>query len=150
HVPIITLWGRPPGPRPAGRPVVASFEPIPAAGRGRPGPEGPPPWRLPPSFQAPRRRILECHKTTAGDIQQTKTVLPSTLFGAGAITIRAQETPSPDRLTTDHYFELERISDAQISPDGAHIVYTRQQVNRLADKWESSLWIMNADGWQHR
>jgi dipeptidyl aminopeptidase/acylaminoacyl peptidase len=62
----------------------------------------------------------------------------------------AQETPSPNRFTTDHYFDLERISNAQISPDGAHIVYAQQQVNRIEDKWESSLWIMNADGSQHR
>ena len=62
----------------------------------------------------------------------------------------AQETSSPNRFTTDHYFELERISNAQISPDGAHIVYVRQQVNRMEDKWDSTLWIMNADGSQHR
>src|ERR1700727_740455 len=62
----------------------------------------------------------------------------------------AQETPSATRLTTDHYFDLERISAAQISPDGARIVYTRQQANRLEDKWDSSLWIMNADGSQNR
>src|SRR5260370_21509700 len=68
----------------------------------------------------------------------------------GIFTLAAQETPSAQRLTTDHYFELERIANAQISPDGAHIVYTRQQANRVEDKWESSLWIMNADGSQHR
>jgi dipeptidyl aminopeptidase/acylaminoacyl peptidase len=62
----------------------------------------------------------------------------------------AQEKPSADRLTTEHYFDLERISAPQISPDGAKIVYTRQQVNRLEDKWDSALWIMNADGSQNR
>src|SRR5208282_1044098 len=62
----------------------------------------------------------------------------------------SQEKSSPTRLTTDHYFDLERIANAQISPDGARIVYARQQANRLEDKWESSLWIMNADGSQHR
>ena len=73
------------------------------------------------------------------------------LLGACATWIlAAQETPSPDRFTTDHYFELERVSNAQISPDGAHIVYVRQQANRMEDKWESTLWIMNADGSQHR
>src|SRR5580698_9611295 len=62
----------------------------------------------------------------------------------------AQETPSSTRLTTDHYFDLERISAAQISPDGGRVVYTRQQANRLEDKWDSALWIMNADGSQNR
>ena len=66
------------------------------------------------------------------------------------LTCGAQETPTANRLTTDHYFELERISNAQISPDGSRIVYTRQQANRMEDKWESSLWMMNADGSQNR
>ena len=81
-----------------------------------------------------------------------KTLLPCRrpLLSLAAFTAAAQETPSATRLTTDHYFDLERISDAQISPDGARIVYTRQQANRIEDNWESSLWIMNADGIQHR
>ncbi|MDB5475040.1 MAG: peptidase prolyl oligopeptidase active site domain protein [Phenylobacterium sp.] len=62
----------------------------------------------------------------------------------------AQEKASATRMTTDHYFDLERISDAQISPDGSRIIYTRQQVNRLEDKWEPALWIINADGSQNR
>jgi dipeptidyl aminopeptidase/acylaminoacyl peptidase len=62
----------------------------------------------------------------------------------------AQEKPSETKLTTEHYFDLERIGDAQISPDGQRIIYTRQQVNRLEDRWEPSLWIMNADGSQNR
>jgi dipeptidyl aminopeptidase/acylaminoacyl peptidase len=42
------------------------------------------------------------------------------------------------------------VSNAQISPDGARIVYTRLQANKIEDRWDSSLWIMNADGSQHR
>ena len=68
---------------------------------------------------------------------------------AGAA-LRAQETHSSTLLTTEHYLDWERVSDAQISPDGARIVYTRQAVNKVDDKWESSLWILNADGSQHR
>ena len=62
----------------------------------------------------------------------------------------AQETRSATRLTTDHYLDFERVSNAQISPDGVHIVYTRGQVNKIDDRWESALWIMNADGSQNR
>src|SRR5450432_1542290 len=62
----------------------------------------------------------------------------------------SQETPFGSRLTTEHYFDLEKISDPQISPDGARVVYTREQVNRLEDRWDSSLWIVNADGSRHR
>src|SRR5712672_1991805 len=64
--------------------------------------------------------------------------------------LRAQETRSDTLLTTEHWLDWERVSDAQISPDGSRIVYTRQYVNKLEDKWESNLWILNADGSQHR
>ena len=67
--------------------------------------------------------------------------------GAG---LRAQETRSDTLLTTDHWPDWERVSDAQIAPDSSRIVYTRQHVNKLEDKWESELWILNADGSQHR
>ena len=67
-----------------------------------------------------------------------------------ATQLTAQEVPSANRLTNDHYFEWERVSNAQISPDGAHIVYTRQQANKVDDRWDSSLWIINVDGSRNR
>ena len=79
-----------------------------------------------------------------------RTLLLATALLGVAAGVSAQEKPSPTRLTSEHYFDLERIGDAQISPDGARVIYARQQVNRLEDKWETSLWIMNADGSQNR
>src|SRR5215472_17074675 len=64
--------------------------------------------------------------------------------------VTAQEKHASNLLTTDHYMDLERVSDAQIAPDGSRIIYTRQHVNVLEDKWESELWIVNADGSQNR
>jgi len=64
--------------------------------------------------------------------------------------LAAQETRSTTLLTTEHYLDWERVSDAQISPDGTRIVYTREHVNALEDKWDSELWMVNADGTQNR
>ena len=50
--------------------------------------------------------------------------------------LHAQETRSATLLTTEHWLDWERVSDAQISPDGSRIVYTRQHVNKLEDKWK--------------
>src|SRR6202161_4765324 len=58
----------------------------------------------------------------------------------------AQETPSDTLLTVGHYFDLEALNSPQISPDGSQIVYTRRWVNKLEDKYESTMWIMRADG----
>jgi dipeptidyl aminopeptidase/acylaminoacyl peptidase len=59
---------------------------------------------------------------------------------------RAQETASDSLLTVNHYLDWEQVADPQLSPDGAQIVYTRRYVNRLEDRFDSALWIMNADG----
>jgi dipeptidyl aminopeptidase/acylaminoacyl peptidase len=45
---------------------------------------------------------------------------------------------------------METVSNPQISPDGKRIVYTRNFIDNLNDKWESALWIMNADGSKSR
>ena len=72
------------------------------------------------------------------------------LLAFAALNASSQETRSATRLTNDHYFDFERVSNGQISPNGARIVYTRQQVNKIEDRWETSLWIVNADGSQNR
>src|SRR4051794_25861777 len=64
--------------------------------------------------------------------------------------VGAQEKHSPALLTNDHYMDLERVSDAQIAPDGSRVIYTRQHVNVLEDKWDSELWVVNTDGSQNR
>ena len=81
----------------------------------------------------------------------TRLVLALGIAAAVAVSaISAQETKSATVLTTEHYMNLERVNDAQIAPDGARVVYTRQHVNSLEDKWESEVWIVNADSSQHR
>jgi dipeptidyl aminopeptidase/acylaminoacyl peptidase len=55
-----------------------------------------------------------------------------------------------DRLTLDLYLELETVSDPQLSPDGKQIVYTRGWIDKVNDRRESSLWIMNIDGSRNR
>ena len=63
---------------------------------------------------------------------------------------RSQETASDTLLTVNHYLDWEQVNDPQISPDGSQILYTRRWVNKLEDRWDSALWIMNADGSRNR
>ena len=77
------------------------------------------------------------------------TLLLLALFLAPAIA-RAQETASDTLLTVNHYLDWEQVADPQISPDGSQIVYTRRWVNTIEDRWDSGLWIMNADGTRNR
>jgi dipeptidyl aminopeptidase/acylaminoacyl peptidase len=87
---------------------------------------------------------MECH------MPRFRLVLTSLLMMAGVPALAAQETPSDTLLTVQHYLDLEQVADPQISPDGRQIVYVRRWVNRLEDRWESALWIMNADGSRNR
>src|SRR5579872_2042667 len=82
--------------------------------------------------------------------RQLSAFVIATVAARGVGALHAQETRSATTLTTEHYLDWERVSDAQISPDGSRIVYTRQHVNKLEDKWDSELWIVNSDGSQHR
>jgi dipeptidyl aminopeptidase/acylaminoacyl peptidase len=77
-------------------------------------------------------------------------------MAAGPVLLSAQAQPqtsgsaASDRLDLDLYWEYETVSDPQLSPNGAQVIYTRQWIDKVNDKRESSLWIMNADGTRNR
>jgi len=60
------------------------------------------------------------------------------------------QQPADSLFTVEKYLDYETVNDPQLSPDGAHIVYSRRWVNRQEDRWESALWIMGADGSRNR
>jgi dipeptidyl aminopeptidase/acylaminoacyl peptidase len=64
---------------------------------------------------------------------------PSTLPSQG---------PAP--LPVAAYLDYETVSDPQLSPDGRQVVYVRRWVDKQQDRWETALWIMEADGGRNR
>src|SRR5687767_14092668 len=76
-------------------------------------------------------------------------VYPAVLFDALLVTpsLHAQQR---DRIALADYLEWESVSGPQISPDGKQIIFSRRWVDKLNDRWESSLYIMNADGTRPR
>lgn len=70
------------------------------------------------------------------------------LLVAGAA-FAADEVDNSLFLNTD-IFELETASDPQISPDGSQIIYVRRSMDIMTDRPLSSIWIINADGSEHR
>ncbi len=84
-------------------------------------------------------------KLTAGFI-----ALSFTFTGGAPSSARAQEIPSDTLLTVQHYLDWEQVGDPQISPDGTRIVYARRFVNKMEDRWQTALWIMDADGSRQR
>ena len=58
--------------------------------------------------------------------------------------------PRSDRLALRDYLNWEDVQDPQLSPDGRQIAYTRRWVDGVNDRWESAVWIMDADGSRNR
>ncbi|HKE03119.1 MAG TPA: S9 family peptidase [Blastocatellia bacterium] len=71
-------------------------------------------------------------------------LLLSALFAS----VAAQSTQN--KLTIQDVFNVETVSDPQISPDGKRIVYVRQFADIMSDKRLSNLWIISFDGTDHR
>src|SRR3954466_14881410 len=57
----------------------------------------------------------------------------------------AQARPT-DRIALEQYLDWEEVQAPQFSPDGRQIAYGRRWVDKMNDKWESSIWLSNADG----
>lgn len=74
-----------------------------------------------------------------------KLLLPLLLFIS--IPILSQHKTA---LELTDIFDMEFISDPQISPDGSTIIYVRNFKDIMTDKNLSNLWIVNYDGSQNR
>ena len=53
-------------------------------------------------------------------------------------------------VSLEQYLDWEEVSAPQLSPDGSQIAFGRRWVDKMNDRWESSVWIMNADGTRPR
>jgi dipeptidyl aminopeptidase/acylaminoacyl peptidase len=73
-------------------------------------------------------------------------------FAAAALcfAMPAAAVQQPDRITLEDYLEFEQIGAPDLSPDGLHVLYARRWVDKVNDAWESTLYIMNADGTRPR
>ena len=83
-------------------------------------------------------------------MRRTTLVLSALLLASAAALSRAQEKRSDTLLTVQHYLDFEQVGDPQISPDGKQVIYTRRYVNKLEDRFDAALWIMNIDGTHNR
>ncbi|WP_419859684.1 S9 family peptidase [Candidatus Palauibacter sp.] len=64
--------------------------------------------------------------------------------------LAADSLAAQGRFEPMDVFELEYAADPRISPDGSQVVYVRTSMDIMRDAKKSELWIMNADGSDHR
>jgi dipeptidyl aminopeptidase/acylaminoacyl peptidase len=48
------------------------------------------------------------------------------------------------------YLDLEGASEVRLSPNGRDIAYTRTTINRMEDRTDSEIWLVDLDGAHHR
>lgn len=64
--------------------------------------------------------------------------------------VSVQEPLEPSRFEMEDVFQLEYANDPRISPDGRRVVYVRRFMDIMTDRVRSNLWIVKADGSDHR
>ena len=64
--------------------------------------------------------------------------------------VAAAQARPINTLKLEQFFDIETVSNPRISPDGTQIVYTRGVVDKVNDRRQSDMWIMNADGSRNR
>jgi dipeptidyl aminopeptidase/acylaminoacyl peptidase len=77
-------------------------------------------------------------------------VLGAALFSVAFVPARAADLPAARRFQSIDVFQLEYADDVQISPDGSRIVYVRVSHDIMTDRSRRNLWMINADGTNHR
>jgi dipeptidyl aminopeptidase/acylaminoacyl peptidase len=80
-------------------------------------------------------------------MRKLKCILSIAVLAALAATTLAN---GRDRLTLELFLDWEYVASPQLSPDGSQIVYTRRWTDKVNDRFESEVWIMNADGGKNR
>ena len=79
---------------------------------------------------------------------KNKTIFIAFLF---VFALVAQATAqSPKKLTVDLFLDWEYALNPQISPDGSQVVYTRRWTDKINDRFENEVWIVNSDGTRNR
>ncbi len=71
------------------------------------------------------------------------------LFAASPAVAQAPEKaapPAPRNLTIDDYFQIKRVADPQISPDGKWVAYVVSSSILKTDKSERQIWVVPAAG----
>jgi len=68
------------------------------------------------------------------------------LFVALACAVALAEAPDSHPFSIHDMLAMERLSDAQVSPDGARIVFTQRSTDLEANRGRTDLWVVGVDG----
>lgn len=67
-------------------------------------------------------------------------------FGVAAPNTHAHEVDEKNHIQLEDYLDFETVSNPQISPDGSTVIYSRRRIDKMNDKFVSTLWMMDRNG----
>jgi dipeptidyl aminopeptidase/acylaminoacyl peptidase len=71
------------------------------------------------------------------------------LFLSATIPVHAADTPTPRRaLRPDDFYNMQIVTEPQVSPDGKWVAYVVSTNDRGADETRSAIWMVSWDGTQ--
>ena len=83
--------------------------------------------------------------------KKTKSLVYVLLISTAFVPALAQSFSEPlPKFDGMDVFDLEWVSDPQVSPDGSSVVYARRSNDIMSDKTRSQLWRIDVDGRNHR
>ena len=77
-------------------------------------------------------------------------VLCAFALAAVVLAPQARAQAQKERLNVDLFLDWEMVAAPQVSPDGRQVVYTRRWTDKVNDKYEDEVWVMDADGGRNR
>ena len=95
------------------------------------------------------RKVGRIGRPVAGIVLSSLIALATTV-AIHASPPNASAVNGKGRLTLDLLLDWETVATPQISPDGSQVVYARRWTDKLNDKFETDLWIVNVDGSKNR
>lgn len=71
-------------------------------------------------------------------------------LAAALLLVFAADAQTLKKLRLEQSLDIETVADPQLSPDGSEIIYARTWIDKMNDKRETDIWIMNANGSKNR
>jgi dipeptidyl aminopeptidase/acylaminoacyl peptidase len=84
------------------------------------------------------------------DMRQRMLAVALALFVGLSLALPAAAAKPNDRLTVDLFLDWQYVAAPQISPDGKLIAYTRHIPDKINDRYEDEIWLVNTDGTHNR
>ena len=73
-------------------------------------------------------------------------ILITAFLGVTTSSAYGHDLEGSHKIALEDYLDFETVSNPQISPDGSTILYSRRRIDKMNDKFVTTLWVMDKNG----